>query len=45
MSRTIHHVKMLPQEHKFLKGVVLCSSRRASKQPSFATNSKDNVNY
>ena len=41
----LHPIDMLPQEHMFLKGVVLCSSRKALKQPSFATDSKDNVDY
>ena len=35
----------LPQEHKILKGVALCSSHKALKQPSFATDSAGNVNY
>lgn len=36
---------MLPQEHMLLEGVALCSSRKALKQPSFATDSKDNADY
>ena len=38
-------MRIIPQGHKLLEGVVLCSSRRALKQPSFATDSKGNVNY